>query len=232
MQAVILAAGQGKRLRPLTDDVPKPLVQVGGRPILEYTLSILPPEVDEVVLVVGYRGDAIRSHFGESFGRLKLSYIEQPLPLGTGEALQRARPLLKSESFLVVYADDLYHPSDLIECVSDGPSILVKESETPERFGVCLVDEGDRLLGILEKRPDPPTNLVNIGVYFLNHAIFDIPPMFSPSGENNLSEQIGALAEREPIRVVRARFWHPIGYIEDVERAGRWLEVGPDERSN
>ena len=91
MQAVILAAGQGKRLRPLTENVPKSLGPVGGKPILEYTMGILPPGIDEVIIVIGYRGDTIRSYFGESFGRLKLTYVEQPIPLGTGEALRRAR---------------------------------------------------------------------------------------------------------------------------------------------
>lgn len=232
MQAVILAAGEGKRLRPLTENIPKPLVQVGGKPILEYTLGILPPKVDEVVIVVGYKGDAIKNYFGKSFGKLRLSYVEQPVPLGAGEALKRTRPLLKQAPFIVLYADDLYHPQDIIDCSSGGSTILVKENPNPERFGVCLVDQNDRLLGILEKRPSPPTNLVNIGVYFLNYSIFDVPPILLPNGEHNLAEQIGVLAEREPIYVKRARFWHPIGYPEDIEKAEQWLMVSPEERLN
>ena len=232
MQAIILAAGEGKRLRPLTDNVPKPLVPIGGKPILEYTLNILPPEVDEVIMVIGYRGNAIKDHFGGSFGRLKLTYVEQPAPLGPGDALRRTQPLLRKEPFLVLYADDLYHPQDLVDCIRGSSSVLVKESPNPERFGVCLVDEGDRLLGILEKRPNPPTNLVNIGVYFLNHKIFDVPPILLPNGEHNLAEQIGVLAEKEPIYVKRARFWYPIGYPEDVERAEQWLLVDPEARLN
>lgn len=227
-----MAAGEGKRLRPLTENVPKSLVHVGGKPILEYTMGILPPQIDEVIIVIGYRGDTIRSYFGKSFGRLKLTYVEQPIPLGTGEALQRARPFLKPGPFLILYADDLYHPQDLIDCVSAGSSVLVKESLTPERFGVCLIDKDERLLGILEKRPRPPTNLVNIGVYFLNHTIFDIPPILLPNGEHNLAEQIGVLAEREPIHITRARFWHPIGYPEDLEKAEQWLAIGPENRLN
>lgn len=232
MQAVILAAGEGKRLRPLTENMPKPMVPVGSKPILEYTLSILPPEIDEVIMVIGYRGDAIRDYFGSCFGRLKITYIEQPVLLGTGEALRRVKPFLKPGPFLILYADDLYHPEDLANCVSDGPSVLVKESLTPERFGVCLIDENDRLMGILEKRPSPPTNLVNIGVYFLNHTIFDVPPILLPNGEHNLAEQIGVLSERESIYVTRARFWHPIGYPEDVEKAEQWLATDLKDRLN
>ncbi len=205
---------------------------VSCKRICEHTVSILPPNCDEAILVIGYRGGAIKDRFGRSFGRIKLTYVEQAEPLGTGDALRRAQPFLKQEPFLVLYADDLYHPQDLIDCAGGGCSVLVKESRTPERFGVCLVDGSDRLLGILEKRPNPPTNLVNVGVYFLNHKIFDVPPIFLSNGEHNLAEQIGVLAETETIYVTRARFWCPIGYPEDVPKADEWLLVDPEARVN
>jgi bifunctional UDP-N-acetylglucosamine pyrophosphorylase/glucosamine-1-phosphate N-acetyltransferase len=195
------------------------MVRIGGKPILEYTLSILPPQVNEVILVVGYRQEVIREYFGSSFGRLKISYVEQPEPKGTGEALTRARPLLDDRPFFVIYGDDLYHPNDLAACAAHGLAILAREHQNPERFGVCLIDGDDRLLGILEKRPSPPSNLVNIGVYVLNQHIFDIAPIFLPNGEHNLAEQIGVMAEKHVIRIVRAKFWHPIAYPEDVESA-------------
>ncbi len=199
---------------------------------MEYTLSILPPEVDEAIMVIGYRGGHIREHFGERFNGLKLTYVEQPALLGTGDALQRAQPYLKDGRFLVLYADDLYHPQDLADCARNGLSVLVKESLTPDRFGVCTVDGDDRLLGILEKRHDPPTNLVNIGVYCLDHRIFSVPKVLLSNGEYNLAEQIGLLAQKEPIYITRARFWHPIGYPEDIKYAEQWLIVGPEDRLN
>ncbi len=232
MKAVILAAGEGKRLRPFTDSVPKPMIKIGGKPILEYTLDILPREVDEVGLVVGYRRETITKHFGETFGGRKLAYIVQPEPRGTGEALLRARNFLNGEPFLLLYADDLYHPEDLTACVSDTPTVLVKEHPHPERFGVCMVDDNDRLLGILEKRPDPPTNLVNVGVYFLNKHIFEMPMIRLASGEYNLAEQIGVMSERHNVYVRRARFWHPIGYPEDLDGAERFLRLTPEKRLN
>jgi bifunctional UDP-N-acetylglucosamine pyrophosphorylase/glucosamine-1-phosphate N-acetyltransferase len=225
MKAIILVGGEGQRLRPLTETIPKAMVRVGGKPILEYTLGILPPQITEVILVIGYRKEVITEYFGSSFGRLKISYVEQPEPKGTGEALLRARPLLDDEPFLVIYGDDLYHPDDLAACAESGLAILVREHPNPERFGVCLVDEDDRLLGILEKRPHSPTNLVNIGVYVLDKHIFDVAPIFLPNGEHNLAEQIGVMAEKHPVRAVRARFWHPIAYPEDVERAHPLIPV-------
>jgi len=225
MKAVILVGGEGKRLRPLTESIPKAMVRVGGKPILEYTLGILPPQITEVILIVGYRQEVIREYFGSSFGRLALTYVEQPEPKGTGEALSRARPFLDDEQFLVVYGDDLYHPDDLAAVVANGLAILVREHPNPERFGVCLVDGDDRLLGILEKRPHPPSNLVNIGVYVLDQHVFDIAPIFLPNGEHNLAEQIGVMAEQHPVHAIHAKFWHPIAYPEDVESAHQYMQT-------
>jgi bifunctional UDP-N-acetylglucosamine pyrophosphorylase/glucosamine-1-phosphate N-acetyltransferase len=188
--------------------------------------------VDEVILIVGYKQEAIREYFGSSFGRLKLIYVEQPEAKGTGEALERARPFLNDEPFFVIYGDDLYHPEDLAACVHGGLSILVKESANPERFGVCLLDTDGRLLGILEKRPHPPSNMVNIGVYVLDQHIFDIDPIFLPNGEHNLAEQIGVMAELHHVKAIHARFWHPIAYPEDVDNGHKFLQIPSEERAN
>jgi len=232
MQAVILAAGLGKRLRPLTNDLPKPMILVGGKPILEYTLSILPEEVDEVIIVVGYLGEKIKKYFGNSFGRLKIVYAEQPEPKGTADGLMRAKQFLRDDYFLLIHADDLFHKDDLKKCVGNEPIVLVKEISHPERFGVCLINERNQLLDILEKVENPPTNLANIGVYLLNREIFDIPPGKTPSGELNLAMQIGKWAKQTPIKVIKAKFWHPIGYPEDLKLAEYFIALPEQLRIN
>lgn len=232
MQAVILAAGEGRRLRPLTDEVPKPMVEVFGKPILEYTLSILPKEVREVILVVGYRGEKIKKYFGKRFGSLKLKYVEQSSAKGTGHALACARRFITGEYFLLLHADDLYHPDDLLNCLQDMPIVLTKESAFPERFGVCIVGENNRLVDIVEKPAVPPGNLVNIGAYLLNKEIFGVAQSYLPGGESNLAAQIGAWAKRRPVHVLKARFWHPIGYPEDVQSAHHFLSLPAEERLN
>lgn len=232
MQAVILAAGEGKRLRPLTIDRPKPMVEINGRPILEHTLKSLPREIDEVILVIGYLGEVIKSHFRSSFKGLKIKYVYQSEPKGTSDAFYAARDSIKEESFMLLYADDLYHPEDLQKCISDAPTVLVKESAHPERFGVCLVDGEGVLLDILEKQENPPSNLVNIGAYILDRSIFSVPQVFLPNGEANLAAQIGVWAKTKRIRTVKARFWHPIGYPEDIPGAERYLNLPLSERIN
>lgn len=235
MQAVILAAGEGRRLRPLTEDRPKPMVLVGGKPILEYTLNILPKEIDEVILVVGYKQEKIKEYFGNEFKGKKLFYVDQPEPKGTGEALERTRHLLHGEPFLMLFADDLYHPDDLaILAASDCPAIVVKEKDHPERFGVCKVSEDDFLVGLIEKPENPPGNLVNMGPALLHHDIFDfdIEAPLLPNGESCLPEQISRLAKQRPVRAFRARFWHPIGYPEDIDTAEKYMNIPPNERRN
>jgi bifunctional UDP-N-acetylglucosamine pyrophosphorylase/glucosamine-1-phosphate N-acetyltransferase len=232
MQAVILAAGEGKRLRPLTNDVPKPMVELDRRPILEYTLSILPKQIDEVILVTGYKGEKIKERFGVDFGRLKLRYAEQKKAKGTGSALRAAKPLLRNGHFLLLHGDDLYHPDDLQNCLQDMPIVLTKESAHPERFGVCIIGENNRLIDIIEKPQNPPGNLVNVGVYLLTQDIFSIPPCYLPNGESNLAAQIGALAQKRPIHAIKARFWHPIGYPEDIELGRYFVSLPAEERLN
>lgn len=233
MQAVILAAGEGKRLRPLTNDTPKPMVKINGKPILEYTLSILPDVIDEVILVVGYQKEKIMDYFGDSFEGIPLRYVVQETPLGTAHALEQAKPFIKRGDFLFMYGDDLYHEDDLRDLVKEkAPVVLVKESVHPEKFGVCLLDHEGYLTAVLEKRPDPPSNLVNIGVYLLNEQIFDIPVVQLPNGEFNLSLQIGSWASVARIKIVKARFWHPVGYPEDVEAAHSLVELPAHERVN
>ena len=233
MQAVILAAGEGKRLRPLTNDLPKPMVKVNGKPILEYTLSILPKVIDEIILVVGYQKEKIIEYFGNSFKGTPIKYVVQAVPMGTAHALDTARPNIKDGYFLFMHGDDLYHQNDLETLVEmKAPVVLAKETNHPEKFGVCLVDHNGYLTDILEKRLDPPSNLVNIGVYLLDEEIFDIPRVQLPSGEFNLAEQVGNWALKRRIHVVRAKFWYPIGYPEDVEVADSLVILPAQEKVN
>ncbi|OGZ35018.1 MAG: hypothetical protein A3A94_02760 [Candidatus Portnoybacteria bacterium RIFCSPLOWO2_01_FULL_43_11] len=108
MQAVILAAGQGIRLRPMTSFIPKCLLKVGKKPILEHTFSQLPNEIHEVIIVVGHLQEQIRKYFGRNFCGRPIRYIEQPEKLGTGHALFICKNSLEDKKFLVMMGDDLY----------------------------------------------------------------------------------------------------------------------------
>ena len=148
-KAVILAAGEGVRMRPLTNDKPKPMVEVLGRPLLHHILEILPDEIDEVILVIGYKGDQIKKYFGERFGHLNITYINQSEKLGTAHGLWLCRESLREERFLMLYADDLQSKEDIAKCLTHPLSIMVKEVEDPRRFGVIIADEKGKVLDLV-----------------------------------------------------------------------------------
>jgi len=106
MKALVLAAGEGKRLRPLTDDRPKPMILLNGRPLLEYILAELPDAITEMIIIIGYHGEKIREHFGDSWGGRKITYIEQTERLGTARAVLLAKDLLTEKFFLLTLPTD------------------------------------------------------------------------------------------------------------------------------
>ncbi|MAG12188.1 hypothetical protein CL630_00035 [bacterium] len=223
MQAVILAAGKGTRLRPLTHKIPKTLIPVAGKPILEHTLHALPKRIKEVVLVIGYKGDCIKRRLGDIFEGRSIIYAYQAKPNGTADALLTVRPFLKDTPFLLLYGDDLYNADDLELCAQKYPSVLVAHSSSPERFGVCIIKNG-RLHGIIEKPENPPSNLINTGAYVLDHDIFDFSATVLPNGELNLAEQVGKYVQKKNVYVHKARSWYPVNNYEELKHAENALK--------
>ncbi|MBU6323312.1 MAG: NTP transferase domain-containing protein [Patescibacteria group bacterium] len=222
MQAVILAAGEGKRMRPLTLTRPKPMVEVAGKPLLAHIIDALPPEIDEVILVIGYKREAIREYFGNEYGGRRITYVEQTEPLGTGHALHLARPHIRGR-FLFMFADDLHGPEDLAEALRHPLAILATRHEDPKRFGVIEVSEDGRLIGIEEKPAEPRSNLVSTGAMVLDERIFGYELERHENGEYYLTSPLARLAEEHPVMVVEQGFWVPLAYPEDVEAAERIL---------
>lgn len=223
MQAVILAAGEGKRMRPLTLERPKPLVQVAGRPILEYVIDALPPEVDEIILVVGYKGDMIKTHFGSTYKGRSISYVHQWMAAGTAHALSMAAPLLKEGRFAFLFADDIHGPDAFTEALTHPLALLVATHEDPSKFGVVSLNEDNTLAHIVEKPKVPETNLISTGAMILDTRIFDYEATRHESGEFFLTDPLSLFAKEHPIKVVSQNLWIPIGYPEDIENAERQL---------
>src|SRR3989338_11252442 len=107
MKCVILAAGEGIRMRPLTLEKPKPLLAINGKPLIEHVIENLPKEIDELVVVIGYKGEQIKDFLGKKFHGLKVKYVWQKEKLGTGHALRLCREHLGSDNFLMLFADDI-----------------------------------------------------------------------------------------------------------------------------
>ncbi len=219
MQCVILAAGKGTRMRPLTEHIPKPLIKVCGKPILQHIIEALPAEIDEIVLVVSYLEEQIRAFCGEVFCGRKIQYVTQKNPAGgTGDALLCAEPLLH-DRFLFMYADDIHGGEALQKVVSYPYAMLATHSATPELFGVLELNPDGTLATIYEKPTVPPSNLINIGGIVLDRKIFDYRVAPSSSGEIYVTDMVTAFAKGNAVMVVEQSLWIPLGKPEDIAKA-------------
>lgn len=223
MQAVILAAGRGERLRPLTDKIPKPLLEVAGKPILEHNLDQLPLQIKEVIIVVNYLKEQIKNYFGKEFNGRKITYVEQKKRLGTAHALRACKNYLKDERFIVMNGDDFYCQEDMLKCLNYDLSILAKEVKKPGRFDIVKLGKDNFLKDIITSSPNTKDNLINIGFYVLNKKFFDYEMARLPGGEFSLPHTIDKMAKDYPIKVMKASCWFPIGYPEDLKRAENYI---------
>jgi glucose-1-phosphate thymidylyltransferase len=173
MQAVILAAGEGTRLRPFTMSKPKVMLPVGNKPILAYVLKALVDNgLSEIIIVVGYKKERIMSFFGDGskFGA-KITYIVQEKQLGTAHALLHVKNLIKGD-FILVAGDNIIDKESVSRIIRDDrPAVLVTESEQPSKYGVIDLDD-DRVVSIIEKPERRIGNIINTGVYKFNKEIF------------------------------------------------------------
>lgn len=224
MQCVILAAGNGKRLRPLTEDRPKQLVKVHGKPLIDYIVEALPSSIDELIIVVGYRGDMIREYCGEVFHGKKVTYFEQPVAEGTAKALWLCKDHLRGR-FLFMFGDDIHGREDLARATSYVRAILVSSVTQPEKFGI-VVRNPDGTLGLMIEKPEhAPSNCASTGAMVLDDHIFEFEPQTPVNDEYYLSEVIERYAKKYPIAVVEQQIWIPIGYPEDITKAETLLSV-------
>ena len=219
MKAVILAAGKGTRMQPLTFEKPKPLLTVADKTLIEHNLEQLNGLVDEVIIVIGYKGEMIRKHLGDKFKDIKISHVEQKEQLGTGHAIMQAKDFVKGR-FIVMMGDDLYFRKDIENCIKYDLSILVKKVKDPSSFGV-IVKEGDKVKEIVEKPKEFVSDLANTALYVFDERLFSALENSKKSsrGEYELIDAVNVLAS--DITVVIANNWIPICYPEDLEKADK-----------
>ncbi len=218
MQCVILAAGKGSRLAPLTDEKPKPLVEVCGKPLLDHIVEALPTAITELIIVTGYKGEMIREYCGENFHGRPVKYVEQTEINGPAKALWLCEEMINGR-FLFMFADDIHGADDLARAVSFSRSILATTSDHPERFGVLVRNPDGTIAKMVEKPEFPPSNLVATGPMVLDKNIFDYKPEAPINDEYFMPEVIMRYKEAYPIAVVEEDLWIAIGYPEDVEYA-------------
>jgi UDP-N-acetylglucosamine diphosphorylase/glucosamine-1-phosphate N-acetyltransferase len=230
MKAVILAAGEGKRMNPLTFTRPKVMLPIANRPIVEHLLvEMKSAGIDDFIFIVGYHGETIREHFGQGdrWG-VKIEYVYQKKQLGTAHAVKLVERFIDGR-FLMANGDILVRAPDIRKVLAgDNITLSLIEKEETRDLGVVQV-EGDRVTGIFEKVVNAPSNLANTGVYLLTEEIFPAIDRTreSPRGEYELTGSLQVLidAGRSP-SWVRLDHWLDVSYPWDLLTANETLLSG------
>lgn len=205
MKAIILAAGEGTRLRPFTVSRPKGMIPVGNKPILQHIVeSLVQNDLKEIVMVVGYKKDRILSYFedGRKFGA-RISYVMQDKQLGTAHALLMAGREIQEDNFLVLPGDNFIDAQTVSDLTQQGkpPSVLVTESEIPSKYGVLQL-EGDRVNSIVEKPQWRAGNIISTGMYSFTPEIFRMIESQALGADVGISHVLQSLLPKLDLRAV------------------------------
>jgi glucose-1-phosphate thymidylyltransferase len=228
--AVVLAAGEGTRLRPLTKYRPKPLLPAANRPILEYVLdALVDAGVEDLHVVVGYQRDRVQDHVGPTYRGRPVTYHVQEKQLGTGHAVLQARDALDSD-FLVVNGDEVVTAA-MVESVvdaharSDAATLAVVESDRAPEYGAVRLD-GDRLVELVERPGEDTYRLLNAGIYAVGPSLLaNIEATDRRAGELRLTDTIAAeIRAGNAVRGVRMDgLWSTATYPWDLLTVARDL---------
>jgi bifunctional UDP-N-acetylglucosamine pyrophosphorylase/glucosamine-1-phosphate N-acetyltransferase len=222
--AVILAAGESKRTRPLTSHRPKPLIPLLGRPLLAHILDELVGLVERATLVVGYMADTVEAGLGASYRGIALRYVRQREVNGTAGALLAAGPI--DEPFFLLYGDNLIARADVLGVCDEPYKLAGLRVEDARSFGVLQL-AGGRVTGIWEKPPAPPPDaLANPGIFHFGPAAMALAAQIRPSprGELELTDLIGLLAAERPVgHHICVGHWVPVGTPWEALSAAQFL---------
>ncbi len=221
MDAIILSAGKGTRLHPITKTIPKPLFPIAGRHLLCHILDALENSVNRVIIVIGYKADQIRQTIEAMNYPFEIAWIIQHEQKGTGHALQICRDQIKSSRIFMMYGDIFTNPQTIKSIINQSREIneknglfAAKKVEKPEKYGGLEI-ENDLLVSIHEKDPNPPSKYINPGIMILPFSIFDSLATTPKSirGEIEITDSINKL--------VNQGVQLHIHYIEDY-----WVDTG------
>ncbi len=231
--AVVLAAGEGTRLRPLTHNRPKPMLPAANQPILQHVLdALVDAGMERLVIVVGYRRERVQEYFGSHYRETPITYVTQNKQLGSGHALLQARSAVDSPH-VVVNGDQLIDDASVSRVASafdesTGGVVGVIERENASKYGVVELD-GDQISEFIEKPPTDEYRLINAGVYAFSPQIFEIiEEVPHRDGELHLSDTISHQIEKQGVRGVRIEgLWADATYPWNLlEVASEVLERG------
>ncbi|MDH7517875.1 MAG: sugar phosphate nucleotidyltransferase [Candidatus Thermoplasmatota archaeon] len=217
MKAVILAAGEGKRLRPFTETMPKVMLPVCNKPILEHVFDAVKKSgINEIIVVVGYKKEVIMEYF-KDYNDIKIKYVVQDKQLGTANALLKAKNHIK-DAFIVLSGDNIIDQNSISNLIKDKSkySMLIKEHPHPSKYGVVFLEK-QSLKQIVEKPKEEIGRFISTGIYKLPKNIFNKIEKLSKQGIHDLSSVIQSIVEDgENINTIIAKSWMDIVYPWDL----------------
>ncbi len=234
MKAVILAAGQGLRLRPLTATIPKPLLPIAGRPFLDHTINkLVHIGIKEVIIVIGHQADELKQHYKEHTFGIKISFTIQKEQLGTAHAFTCAKNLVSQDGFIGLNGDVLISQTDLQnfkQKILNHPNdifVTAKGVENPELYGVFITSHNHLVTDIIEKSANPPSILANTGLYYFPASIFETIETTPQSvrGEYEITDSISRRIKKgENVWLYELQdYWLDIGMPWDLLSANELL---------
>ena len=231
MKVIVPLAGKGTRLLPLTKRVPKPLVKVAGRPVMDYVMdTIAGLDVEELIVITGHLKDVVERYVGEHYD-VEAKFVEQKTLDGTAGAINLARPYVNGP-VLIIFVDTLFDADLSVVKRADTDGILwAKEVEDYQRFGVIVTDERGYMTRIVEKPTTPISRLANIGLYYIKdwRTLFDgiadvmrRPP--GPGGEYYLTDAFQYMVDQgRRLLVGSVTGWYDCGKVETLLETNRHL---------
>lgn len=228
MQAVILAAGKGTRMKGLTLEIPKPMLVVSGKTLLEHKFDVLPDEVTEIIIVIGYLGHSIQARFGDTYKGKRITYVQQDTLDGTGGALWRVKDLVKGR-FLVMMGDDIYSKEDIVRCMLASDWALVVGRIEAGRSGGTIVTDSDGRIAAIEEAAHAGARITSTNLFMLDERVFSQPLVSAGNGkeEYGLPQTVlsASRALSIPFTPLESSLWIQVTSPEDIERAEQELKA-------
>ena len=229
MRALLLAAGLGTRLRPLTDHLPKCLVPIHGRPLLDYWLETLVDcGIEEILVNTHYLAPLVVEFLGKSTWSGHVKLVHEEILLGTGGTVLKNRDFFGNEAFIVAHADNLtlFDVPDFARCHASRPrgtelTMMVFETPDPRSCGIVELDEKGVVQAFHEKVPAPPGNLANAAVYILEPSVVDFMAALG-------KEEIDFSTEVIPAMTGRISTFPNSAYHRDIGTVSSWMEANRD----
>lgn len=228
MKAIIMAGGKGVRLRPLTNDIPKPMVKIIDKPVLQYIIELCRSHgITDIGITLGYRSECITDYFGngDSLG-VKLKYFFENEPLGTAGSVKSTRNFV-SDDFIVLSGDayttiDIAKAIDYHKAKKSMFTLIATPHKNPVGLGILETDHNGKISAFIEKPPESRPSLINCGIYIINKSVLDM----IPDGAYDFGRQLIPRLIGSAYAFVTYDYWSDIGTLPSYYYTNYLISLG------